>query len=453
VSALPRPLAVRTRLVLVSGVTALAVMVGVVGASNLLLHRSLDGDATSLARARAAAALQSVEVSGGSLSVSETPDQGIVDAPTWIVDERGRVLEHPPSDPPSARRAATELATARSGATRDVPGLSLRLAVAPVVVGHRRLGAAVAAISLTPYARTERLALEVSLALGATLLLLSIVAAHVLARRALQPVSEMTQLAREWSERDPNRRFSRGTPHDELTALADTLDELLGRVAGALRHEQRFSAELAHELRTPLTRILGRSELALRRERSTDEYRTTIAAIHDNALGMRRTIDALMAAARHEASPASSRSELGETLAHATHQLLPEAQRRGISVITDGVEGNTWVPIDDELLLRIVSPLLDNACAFARSSVRIRVERTTRDATIAVSDDGPGVAADEMDGIFEPGVRGAASRANGAGAGLGLALSRRLARSAGGDVVLRAADAPGAVFEVRLPRL
>ena len=81
--------------------------------------------------------------------------------------------------------------------------------------------------------------------------------------KALQPVADMTARAAEWSENDLDRRFELGPPHDELTALSATLNGLLARIASSLRHEQRFSAEMAHELRTPLSGVRGEAELAL----------------------------------------------------------------------------------------------------------------------------------------------------------------------------------------------
>src|SRR5204862_420167 len=89
----------------------------------------------------------------------------------------------------------------------------------------------------------------------------------LLARRAvgnaLRPVAEMTERAAEWSASDLDRRFNLGPPRDEIGALSATLDGLLARIGASLRHEQRFSAEMAHELRTPLSGVRGEAELAL----------------------------------------------------------------------------------------------------------------------------------------------------------------------------------------------
>ena len=95
--------------------------------------------------------------------------------------------------------------------------------------------------------------------------------------------------------------------------------------------------------------------------------------------------------------------------------------------------------------------MIENACRYASSRVRVAIGRADSAVLYAVEDDGPGVAAEELERIFEPGVRGAAAGANGnAGAGLGLSLARRLARSVDGEVEAEAAPAGGR-FLVRLP--
>jgi signal transduction histidine kinase len=108
------------------------------------------------------------------------------------------------------------------------------------------------------------------------------------------------------------------------------------------------------------------------------------------------------------------------------------------------------VAIEIDLLERIVQPLLDNALRYgeAQVSVTLRVNGTT--AVVDVEDDGTGLRETEVDIIFEPGVRGAAAATDVRGAGLGLALARRLARTAGGEIVAQS-NAAGGRFTVRLP--
>ena len=128
----------------------------------------------------------------------------------------------------------------------------------------------------------------------------------------------MTRAAADWSEHNPDRRFARGEPYDELSSLAATLDTLLTRLGNSLRNEQRFSSEMSHELRTPLARIHAEVELALRRERQLRG--TARSARGDRAQReprWRRTIDALVAVARYEGAAMRGASDAREAIEHA----------------------------------------------------------------------------------------------------------------------------------------
>jgi two-component system, OmpR family, sensor kinase len=270
--------------------------------------------------------------------------------------------------------------------------------------------------------------------------------------RALRPVAAMTSTATEWSEQAVDRRFNLGAPHDELTQLAATLDGLLDRIAETLRREQRLTAEISHELRTPLARIAAEAELAVRRVRSPAEYEQALHAITRNADRLRRIIDALLETARTEAG-----SHRGLADAHAVVELAVEAcghiaAERGIEVTIErpAPRAGLAVAVDTDFASRVLQPVLENACRYGRSRVTVAVTAAAGSVAYVISDDGPGVSDLEREAIFDPGRRGDGSDGNPDGAGLGLALSRRLARAAGGEVkALPSHD--GAVFTVRLP--
>jgi signal transduction histidine kinase len=267
-------------------------------------------------------------------------------------------------------------------------------------------------------------------------------------RRALRPVPEMTRLAGEWSDRDPDRRFAQGPPHDELTDLAATLDRLLTRLAASLRREQRFSAELAHELRTPLARIAAESELALRAPHTDPESRDAFAAIGRNADEMRRTIDVLVAAARHQAGHQRGATDTGELLTTLARRATAVAAGRALEVDATH-DGPTRVAVDADLAARIIEPVIDNALLYAATRVTLTASGEDGSVVFVVGDDGPGVDRDEQARIFNAGERGATAR--GSGAGLGLALARRLASDVSGTIDLLPSTS-GARFRIRLPR-
>jgi signal transduction histidine kinase len=120
------------------------------------------------------------------------------------------------------------------------------------------------------------------------------------------------------------------------------------------------------------------------------------------------------------------------------------ADERHVELVTEQPPGPIRLGVDGQLAERVLQPILENACRYGHSWARIRVARDGSNVVYLVQDDGPGVDADEQEAIFEPGVRG--GRAGSGGAGLGLALARRLARTASGDVTV-AADG----FVISLP--
>jgi signal transduction histidine kinase len=436
-------LGVRTRLlVAVVGAVALALAVGV-AAFNVFLGQRLSASATALARAQADAAVSSLRVRDGRLVVPEAADQVDVSSQTWVF-EGARALEAPRA-PAHVQEAASALAGGpeRSLDVRE----SVRLYAVPVTMGGVRRGTVVSGVSLNPYDETSTAALIGSIALAAVLLGAVAVISRWMLGRALLPVSRMTESAARWSENDLDQRFDLGEPYDELTRLAATLDGLLARIAASLRHEQRFTAELSHELRTPLARVKGETELTLRRERTPADYRVALEAIDANVDEMTRTVETLVAAARHDAGLTHATSDLRPAVGAAVE--AAGASGAGVVVRLTVPDEPVSVAAEQELLARIVQPLVDNACRYGRSVVDVEVVRNGAAAWVHVVDDGPGVRDDERERIFEPGAQGDAAK-TGAGAGLGLSLARRLARSAGGDVTVTSGIGAGR-FSVRLP--
>ena len=326
---------------------------------------------------------------------------------------------------------------------------SVRLYALPVVDGGKRVGTVVAGVSLAPYDETATIAFVGSVLLAVGLLAAVTVLTHWILGKALLPVSRMTEDAAAWSDHDLDRRFDQGEPYDELTRLAATLDALLERLAASLRHEQRLTAELSHELRTPLAKIAAESELALRRERTNEAYRESLEAVSRNAEQMTRTVEALVSAARQGAGLSRTTSDARTGVRASVESVREEATAAGIDVLLSVPPSPVEVAIEADLLERIVHPLLDNAVRYGRSWVSVEVTVSGTTAVVDVRDDGVGVGVDETEVVFEPGVRGSAA-GDTRGAGLGLALARRLAETVGGEIAT-GANGSGGHFTARLP--
>lgn len=439
------PRGIRARLLTTNAVVMLLALVVLIGGSNAILRRSLDRDATNLVRARAAAGLATLRVSADRLKVVESPDDAAIDVQIWVFDQHGAVEGPTPSTPLLDRKAAELTNAPRT--TIDVG--DTRLHAVPVVRNGKRVGTLVAGVGLRAYSQAARTALIGSIVLAALLFGLVVLASRSILRRALDPVSQMTAAAADWSEHNPDRRFARGEPYDELSSLAATLDTLLTRLGNSLRNEQRFSSEMSHELRTPLARIHAEVELALRRERTSEEQRVALASIGRSASQMARTIDALVAVARFEGAAMRGTSDAREAIGHAVDATRPARGGRGIEPLVDTPRVPIRLGADAEIVERILAPLIENACRHAATSVTVKVARDGTNAVIDIDDDGAGVGAADLERIFQPGVRIAPGPGDPTSGGLGLALARRLATTAGGSIV--AARGPGGHFTVRMP--
>jgi signal transduction histidine kinase len=426
------------------------VLVALTAGFNLVLANRLEAEVNSVLQARASAEIAALEVNRGRIVLPDAPDERNPEAQVWVF-QGARVIEGPRSAAPND--SAAGVLALQAPAARDVPSTNTRLYSLPVVQSGRRVGAVVAGVSLGPYKQTRRTALIASVVLALTVFVAVGIAASWLISRSLRPVARMTRQASEWSERDLDRRFALGPPHDELTQLAFTLDQLLDRLAASLRHEQRLSAELSHELRTPLASIAAEAQYALRHTQQSEDGRAALKHIVNSAKQMSGTLDTLIAAARAQLDPRRATSDAAACAEAASAACAGASANRGITVAIQPPLEPARVAVEQALVERILAPLIENACRHASHHVQITIDRDRTAVRFTVEDDGPGVPVEEREAIFEPGRRlhhTTTTTIAPDGAGLGLALSRRLARSAGGDVEAEHSDAGGR-FVVRLP--
>jgi two-component system, OmpR family, sensor kinase len=443
-------LGLRSRLLLSVLVAIGLVLAALTAGFNIVLGDRLNSDASGVVQARAGAELAALRLAPGRIALGETPDEAAPDAQIWVFHGR-TALERPRTS--AGNDAAAAALAGGPRAQRDVAATDTRLYAVPVVNGGRRLGTVVAGVSLAPYEQTRRTALVASAILALLAFVAVGLAAGWLTSRSLRPVARMTAQAAAWSDRELDRRFALGPPHDELTQLASTLDGLLDRLAASLRHEQRLSAELSHELRTPLANIAAQAQFALRHTAQDDHGRRALQQVLDSAREMGQILDTLIAAARAELDPHHATSDARAAAGAATRSCAPLESARGLETSLRTPHETVRVAGEQPLVERILAPVLENAYRHAAHSVSITIERDRANVCFTVDDDGPGITAGEHEAIFKPGRRAPkpdSAPPSSNGAGLGLALSRRLARSAGGDVNAEHSD-NGARFVIRLP--
>jgi signal transduction histidine kinase len=428
-----------------SAVVAVWLVLLAVGA-NVLLGYALSGQADSVLQARAEATAITLHVApSGVVTVDEGRDDQALDVGTWIIARDGTLVEGPPGSSPALDRAALALA-GRGRTSMEIGGDEpLRLFALPVTERGAQVATVVTSTSLAPYRQLERLALWGSAAVALLLLVIVHLVLRANVGRALRPVQQMSEQAARWSADDVDRRFDREPRPTELAELATTLDGVLDRLSAVLRHEQRLTAELSHELRTPLARMRAEVELARDRRPSDPAVAAGLAAIDAAARDMQKIIETLLEAARAGRRTAPGRCRPAPAVAEL---LAPAGSPPGVQVSAD-IDPDLTVGVDAAVLQRLLAPVLDNALRYAHSSVTVHAERASDGVLLVVEDDGPGVAAEDAERVFQPGWRADTDDGH-PGGGLGLALTARLVSAAGGSISCRPGQSGGR-FEVTLP--
>src|SRR4029077_19785068 len=146
---------------------------------------------------------------------------------------------------------------------------------------------------------------------------------------------------------------------------------------------------------------------------TTDEYREALAVVRRNAEQLARTVDALVAAARHEAGSVRGTADAYEVARETVDACAVLAEERRGQVELTRPATPVRIGIDADLAARILQPVVENACRYGRTSVRVEVARADEAVVFEVADDGAGVSDEEREHIFEPGGRGRAGSRNG----------------------------------------
>jgi signal transduction histidine kinase len=281
---------------------------------------------------------------------------------------------------------------------------------------------------------------------------------YLLAKQALRPIARLTQTAKQLSTETLDQRINLGGPDDELRELADTFDEMLGRLDAAFDSQRLFVANASHELRTPLAVILTELEVTmadpdadaaeLRRmgevvEQATDRAQRLVASL--------LTLARLQAVGRGELE-VNEPVDLAKLVPNALDAIEPEAIDKQISIETE-VEHASTVG-DPRLLERLIGNLVENG---VRHNVpggwlRVTTGETDERVWLHVSNGGPVIASSEVDSLFEPFRRGGKLRTATRGAGLGLAIVRLIVDAHHGKLQAAAPPFGGLAIRIELPR-
>jgi heavy metal sensor kinase len=277
----------------------------------------------------------------------------------------------------------------------------------------------------------------------------------VIAQFALRPVDQMTRTARRITAEDLSQRVERRGTGDELDRLAETMNGMLARLEQAFAQTRRFAADAAHELRTPLAVLRGSIEVALRGDRSPEEYRRVLASSLEEVERLIRLSEDLLLLSRSVAGPEPARApvDLEPLLLEVFDVGARLGRAAGVSVRVE-----TAVPAsvrgDANALRRALLNLVENAVKYTAAGGKVELALVPDGgwAVLTVADTGIGVEPADADRIFEPFVRLDAARSRDTGgAGLGLAIARSIVVAHGGTLAVESRPGEGSRFTIRLP--
>jgi len=331
-----------------------------------------------------------------------------------------------------------------------------RVLTMPVIQRGRVTNLVQVGMSLENMAKTRRRFLLIMAAVLPLGLLLAGGGGWLLAHRALKPVDRMTQAARRIGGEHLNERLQETGSGDELDRLAKTLNDMLARLDDAFDQMRQFSADASHELQTPLTILKGEMEVALRTQRSPEEYQRVLKSGLEEIDRINHLVEGLLLLARADAGVLRldvGPLELKELLQEVCEQMKMVADVHSISLHSSLLEPVS-VRGDREHLRRLLLNLVDNAIKYTPAGGRVILSLQSDEewASVRISDTGIGLSMDEQERIFTRFHRAAEARSQReGGVGLGLCIARSIAEAHGGKIQVESTPGQGSTFTVLLP--
>jgi heavy metal sensor kinase len=289
------------------------------------------------------------------------------------------------------------------------------------------------------------------------LMVISALGGFLIAKKALNPVKEISATIDRISETNLSERVNIKDIPDELKQLATSFNRTFDRLEKAFNRQKQFIADASHELKTPLSVILTQGEVVLRRQRSAEEYEKAIKTIIATAKMMSQIVQKLLVLARLNTDKIELKFEnidLAEITRESVKLLKPLAEQKSIKINISGDEKPT-VFGDKALLLELFTNLIDNAVKYNVSQGEINILfKEEKDFVVTeIRDTGIGIPEKDLDKVFERFYRvdNVYSKEVG-GLGLGLSICREIVNLHGGKIEIKSRIGEGTTVSVYLKK-
>jgi heavy metal sensor kinase len=274
---------------------------------------------------------------------------------------------------------------------------------------------------------------------------------------ALAPVDEITRVAKSISLENLSKRLTVPSTGDELQRMSEAWNGVLERLDREVKRISRFTADASHELRSPVALIRTTAEVALRRDRTREEYQTSLRQIQSEAERMTELTESLLALARADTKAmeiALVPTDLNEIVRDVVDQTLPVAATKGISLQARPAPIPATAAVDASAMRRLLLVLVENALRHTNpgGAVVVSTAPAPEGIVLSVNDTGEGIRPEALPHVFERFFRVDTARSGGSGVGLGLSIAQSIAEAHGSEIAVESKFGEGARFALLLRR-
>ena len=326
-------------------------------------------------------------------------------------------------------------------------GADLRYVAAPIVQNQQVSGAVRLSIPEDEVTNVVRSTQKWLLLFVISVMAVAAVVAWLLARSIASPLQRLADVARDLPAELALRASDTDGPA-EVRSVASALNTTAGKLDGILARTERVAADASHHLRTPLFGVRLRLE-AIEDITTEDAVRTEAVAATAEVDRLTHRIDQVLSLARSDSGSTAVRRLNASTKVAGRIQEAELIATENEIALTGDITPDLWIMSSEGTVAKITDELLGNAMSYARTRIHVTLRREGRDVVLTLGDDGPGLAVEEREAVFQRFTRGSAAVPG--GSGLGLALVQESARAAGGDATAGQSHLGGLEVRVTFP--
>lgn len=275
-------------------------------------------------------------------------------------------------------------------------------------------------------------------------ILVTALMACIAVRQGHAPLRDIIARIRTISVNQLNTRLAPEAVPGELTDLAVSFNDMMGRMEEAFQRLSNFSADIAHELRTPITNLLTQTQVALSQSRSVEEYREILYSNIEEYERLAQMVGDMLFLAKTDNGlyePARTEIDLAKEVQNLFDYYEAWAEEKGVSL---SLEGKAHVNGDGSMLRRALGNLLSNAIKHTpeNHTVKVHIQETpTHETAVTVENPGPAIPPEHIQKLFDRFYRVDASRhRSGDGAGLGLAIAKSIVELHGAKIAVTSSE-------------